>query len=72
MTPDFVTDETRWAAFLARDAAAEGCFLVAVTSTGIFCRPVCPARPKRENIRFLEGCEACLEAGFRPCKRCRP
>lgn len=72
MTPDFVTDETRWVAFLARDAAAEGCFLVAVTSTGIFCRPVCPARPKRENIRFLEGREACLEAGFRPCKRCRP
>jgi len=72
MTPDFVTDETRWAAFLARDAAAEGCFLVAVTSMGIFCRPVCPARPKRENIRFLEGREACLEAGFRPCKRCRP
>lgn len=72
MTPDFVTDETRWAAFLARDAAAEGCFLVAVTSTGIFCRPVCPARPKRENIRFLAGREACLEAGFRPCKRCRP
>ncbi|MCA3662749.1 MAG: hypothetical protein INF06_02665, partial [Methylobacterium sp.] len=57
---------------LARDAAAEGCFLVAVTSTGIFCRPVCPARPKRQNIRFLEGREACLEAGFRPCKRCRP
>jgi AraC family transcriptional regulator of adaptative response/methylated-DNA-[protein]-cysteine methyltransferase len=72
MTPDFVTDETRWAAFLARDAAAEGVFFVAVMTTGIFCRPVCPARPKRENIRFIEKRAACLDAGFRPCKRCRP
>jgi AraC family transcriptional regulator of adaptative response/methylated-DNA-[protein]-cysteine methyltransferase len=72
MTPQFRTDEARWAAFLARDAAADGVFLVAVMTTGIFCRPVCPARPKRENIRFVEGREACLDAGFRPCRCCRP
>lgn len=72
MIPDFTTDDARWAAFLARDSAADGRFLVAVKTTGIFCRPVCPARPKRENIRFLESGEACLAAGFRPCKRCRP
>lgn len=68
MIPD--TDESRWAAFLARDAQADGRFFVAVKTSGIFCRPVCPARPKRENVRFLESREACLAAGFRPCKRC--
>jgi AraC family transcriptional regulator, regulatory protein of adaptative response / methylated-DNA-[protein]-cysteine methyltransferase len=72
MNAAFLTDEARWLAFLARDPAADGQFLVAVNTTGIFCRPVCPARPKRVNICFIESREACLAAGFRPCKRCRP
>jgi len=57
----------------ARDARYDGKFFTAVTSTGIYCRPICPARtPKRENVRFYL-CAASAEAdGFRPCKRCRP
>lgn len=57
----------------ARDARFDGAFFTAVLSTGIYCRPVCPARtPKRENVRFY-ACAASAEAhGFRPCKRCRP
>ncbi|MGC1487652.1 MAG: bifunctional transcriptional activator/DNA repair enzyme AdaA, partial [Albidovulum sp.] len=60
-------------ALLARDSAYDGRVFVCVTSTGIFCRLTCPARnPKRANCRFLETPAACLEAGFRPCLRCRP
>ena len=48
-------------------------FFIAVTSTGIYCRPSCPAiTPKRENMRFYRGAAAAQEAGFRACKRCRP
>ena len=62
-----------YAALLDRDPAYEGRIYVGVVSTGIFCRLTCPARkPKSENCRFLESTGACLEAGFRPCKRCRP
>jgi methylphosphotriester-DNA--protein-cysteine methyltransferase len=68
----FFSDASKWHAFVARDASADGLFYVAVETTGIFCRPICPARPKRENVRFIERREACLEAGFRPCKRCQP
>ena len=60
-------------AMLARDARFDGCFFTGVTSTGIYCRPVCPARPpKLENCRFFPGAAAAQEAGFRPCLRCRP
>jgi len=57
----------------ARDARFDGKFFTGVTSTGIYCRPICPARtPRRENVRFFP-CAAAAEAeGFRPCKRCRP
>lgn len=58
---------------LARDARYDGRFFTGVTSTGIYCRPVCPARPpKLENCRFFAGAAAAQEAGFRPCLRCRP
>lgn len=58
---------------LARDHRFDGQFFVAVLTTGIYCRPVCPARsPKRENIRFFPSAAAAGEAGFRPCLRCRP
>lgn len=65
-------DDAKWAAFVARDPDADRLFFAGVTSTGIFCRSICPARPKRKNVRFLDSREACLKAGFRACKRCKP
>ncbi|WP_126171850.1 bifunctional transcriptional activator/DNA repair enzyme AdaA [Altericroceibacterium xinjiangense] len=61
------------AAFAARDRAWDGRFVIGVVTTRVYCRPSCPARrPNPENTRFLlSGAEA-LDAGFRPCKRCRP
>ncbi len=62
-----------WTAFEARDSGADGSFVAAVTSTGIYCRPSCPARrPKRENVQFYPVPEAAERAGYRACKRCRP
>jgi AraC family transcriptional regulator of adaptative response/methylated-DNA-[protein]-cysteine methyltransferase len=66
-------DETRWRAFEARDTRYDGAFVVAVRTTGIYCRPSCPARrPKRENVRFYPLADAAESAGYRPCRRCRP
>ncbi len=66
-------DDARWAAFVARDAAFDGQFFIAVDTTGIYCRPSCPARrPKRENVRYCETAAEARRAGFRPCKRCKP
>jgi len=57
----------------SRDHRFDGWFVVAVTSTGIYCRPSCPARtPKRANVRFFPTTAAAQGAGFRSCKRCRP
>lgn len=57
----------------ARDSRYDGRFFTAVTTTGIYCRPVCPARlPKRENVVFYSSAAVAQEAGFRPCLRCRP
>ena len=57
----------------ARDARFDGRFFVGVVSTGIYCRPVCPApTPKRANVRFFPSAAAAAQAGFRPCLRCRP
>ncbi len=62
-----------WTAFEARDAKADGSFVAAVTSTGIYCKASCPARrPKRENVRFYPMPEAAEHDGYRACKRCRP
>jgi AraC family transcriptional regulator of adaptative response/methylated-DNA-[protein]-cysteine methyltransferase len=56
-----------------RDSRYEGVFVVAVTSTGIFCRPTCPARkPRPDNVRFFAEPGEALAAGFRACRRCRP
>ncbi len=61
------------AARLSRDPAFDGVFFTAVKSTGIYCRPVCPARkPKTENVAFYPSAAAAERAGFRPCLRCRP
>jgi len=66
-------DERRYAAAVSKDARFDGVFFTAVTSTGIYCRPSCPAiTPKRENMRFYRSAAAAQEAGFRACKRCRP
>jgi AraC family transcriptional regulator of adaptative response / DNA-3-methyladenine glycosylase II len=57
----------------SRDPRFDGWFITAVTSTGIYCRPSCPAMtPKRENVRFYPSAAAAQQAGFRACKRCRP
>lgn len=65
--------DTCYRAFRARDRRFDGQFIVAVSSTGVYCRPVCCARPpKKENCRFFP-CPAAAEAmGYRPCLRCRP
>lgn len=69
----FATDEARWAAVLHRDPGADGLFYYAVRSTGVYCRPSCPARrPRRENVRFHASCDAAERAGYRPCRRCQP
>ncbi|MCC6538098.1 MAG: DNA-3-methyladenine glycosylase 2 family protein [Bryobacterales bacterium] len=66
-------DEICYRAAAARDARFDGQFFTGVTSTGIFCRPVCPARtPGRDRCRFFPSAAAALDAGFRPCLRCRP
>lgn len=65
--------EACYLAVSSRDARFDGRFFTGVTSTGIYCRPVCPARtPARINVRFYRDAAAAEAAGFRPCKRCRP
>jgi class 3 adenylate cyclase len=65
--------DAQWQAVDRRDARADGLFYYAVASTGIYCRPICPARrPRRENVSFYPSCEAAERAGFRSCKLCRP
>src|SRR2546428_2575912 len=57
----------------SRDARFDGRFFIAVTTTGVYCRPICPARaPKDEHVRYFPTAAAAEAAGFRPCLRCRP
>jgi len=66
-------DDQRWSAVVARDAARDGAFVFAVSTTGVYCRPSCPARrPRRENVRFFVAPEQAEQAGYRACLRCRP
>jgi len=70
---DLLDSDACYRALQTRDARFDGRLFVAVTSTGIYCRPICPARtPKRENCRFFASAAASQEEGFRPCLRCRP
>lgn len=70
---DLPSDDTLYAALLARDPAYEGFAFVGVTSTGIFCRLTCPARnPKRANTVFFSTVAEAMQGRFRPCLRCRP
>src|SRR6266699_3183695 len=65
--------EECWAALASRDSGADGAFVYAVRTTGVYCRPGCSSRlPLRENVAFYATPAAAEEAGFRPCKRCRP
>ena len=70
---DQPNDDQRWNAVVARDSAHDGGFVFAVASTGVYCRPSCPARrPRRENVTFYSRPEQAEKAGFRACLRCRP
>ena len=70
---DQLTDESRWRIALAKDRRFDGTFVTGVHSTGIYCRPSCPARaPKRENVRFYATAADAEAAGLRACKRCKP
>src|SRR4051812_23533270 len=70
MTPD---STALYNAYASRDPRFDGVFYVGVTSTGIYCRPICPARtPKAANCRFFDSAEAAERSNFRPCLRCRP
>jgi AraC family transcriptional regulator of adaptative response / DNA-3-methyladenine glycosylase II len=70
---DHLDPDTCYQAISRRDSRFDGRFYTAVTSTGIFCRPSCPARtPKRANVVFYPHAAAASAAGFRPCRRCRP
>jgi len=60
-------------AYLGRDASYDGIFFLGVRTTGVFCRPTCPARkPLPQNVEYFPSALAALVAGYRPCKRCRP
>lgn len=73
MTATFPSDDICYRALAARDARFDGRLFVGVKTTGIYCRPICPARtPKRENCRFFPSAAAAQTSGFRPCLRCRP
>lgn len=73
MTTRKDTDDARWDAVVAKDKRADGRFFFSVRTTGVYCRPSCPARrARRENVAFHVSCDAAEAAGFRACKRCRP
>ena len=70
---ELLDEEQCWQAVLSRDALSDGTFVVAVRTTGIYCRPSCPARhPFREHVTFFTLPEEASLAGFRPCRRCHP
>ena len=65
--------DTAWAAFMRRDRTWDGRVIGAVKTTGIYCKPSCPARrPKREHVEFFTNAKEARAAGFRPCRRCKP
>lgn len=68
-----IDEASAWQAMVGRDRSRDGTFVCAVRTTGIFCRPSCPARrPHRENVEFFASGRLAQEAGYRPCKRCHP
>jgi len=68
-----LTDEAKWKAVLSRNHSYDGAFVFALRSTGIYCRPSCPAkRSNRDNAVFFAGPDEAEQSGFRPCRRCNP
>ena len=68
-----IVSDPRWAKIVARDKAADGSFYYSVKTTGVYCRPSCPARQARpENVQLYSTTTEAEAAGFRPCKRCKP
>ena len=65
-------DDVYYQAYLARDHRFDGKFFIGVKTTGIYCRPICPAKPKRENVEFFSDALSAEGKGYRPCLRCRP
>lgn len=73
MTQPLIDPDTAWAAFAARDRAYDGRLVIAVKTTGIYCKPSCAARhPRRENVEFHADATSARAAGFRACLRCLP
>ena len=73
IAPPLLSDEHRWNAVLRRDQTADGSFVYAVASTGIYCRPSCPSRrPRRGQVRFFPDPDQAEVAGYRACLRCTP
>src|SRR2546430_11938921 len=71
--PERVAPQERWDAVLARDARADGSFVYAVSSTGIYCKPSCASRrPHRDRVVFFDAPAEAVRAGYRACRRCRP
>ncbi len=69
----FDTQEKQWKAIKEKEASADGKFFYAVQTTGVYCRPTCASRlPNPKNVRFFSNAKEAEEAGYRPCKRCRP
>ena len=69
----FLTDDDRYLAVETKDRSADGAFIVAVRTTRIYCRPICPSRtPKRHNVSFYETPEQARSGWYRACKRCDP
>src|ERR1700722_13535460 len=70
---DPASGDQQWDAVASRDSTHDGKFVFAVSTTGVYCRPSCPARrPRRENVKFFSQPEQAEKAGFRACLRCRP
>lgn len=73
MNQPLIDPDTAWTAFAARDRAYDGRLVIAVRTTGIYCKPSCPARhPLRQNVEFHPDAASAREAGFRACLRCKP
>src|SRR5271165_1647854 len=72
-TPQSTGDDRRWQAVVERDTSLDGTFVFGVSSTGVFCRPSCPAKhARRENVSFFDNALQAEQAGYRACLRCRP
>jgi AraC family transcriptional regulator, regulatory protein of adaptative response / methylated-DNA-[protein]-cysteine methyltransferase len=73
VSPTRSIDDTRWRSVVDRDRGADGAFVYAVSSTGVYCRPSCPSRrARRDRVTFFETAADAQLAGFRACRRCRP